>query len=386
MRRASNARAVTRLSESRSTEPSSVVDRAAMAENAPERERLMVRNERTAPSWWRRRGLSAVGVPLLAVGFCLLLAPLAYGHGIPEAQRQAIIEGGNLSYLWLGASHMLTGYDHLLFLLGVIFLLTGFWQVVSFITAFTLGHSITLLAATLAGFDANYFLIDAVIGLSVIYIGFQNLDGFRRYLKVEPPNLLVMVFAFGLIHGLGLSTRLQQLPLPETGLVWRILSFNLGIELGQIAALVVILAVIAGWRRLGSWAVFARLVNAGLILAGGFFFATQMHGFSHAVYTDDFAFSDDLHQHAHKEIAAASAWIDSAEAAAIAEFLLEGLSAEGAVRKTWVGATVASVQADVRQGDLAWAVVFENDDGGAARLRLYLTLAGDYIAAVEDDS
>ena len=146
------------------------------------------------------------GLALLA-GIILLagLSPDALAHGIPEADRQAIIEGGNLRYLLLGAEHMVTGYDHLLFLLGVVFFLRRFGEIVKFITAFTLGHSITLLFATLLGVTANYFLIDAVIALSVIYKGFENMDGFRRYIEVEPPNLLFMVFGYGLIHGFGSS-------------------------------------------------------------------------------------------------------------------------------------------------------------------------------------
>ena len=110
-----------------------------------------------------------------------------------------------MAYFWAGAVHMLTGYDHLLFLFGVMFFLTSFKDIVTFITAFTVGHSITLISATLYGVQANYFLIDAVIAISVIYKGFDNLDGFRRWFGIEPPNLLAMVFGFGLIHGFGLA-------------------------------------------------------------------------------------------------------------------------------------------------------------------------------------
>ena len=114
---------------------------------------------------------------------------------------------------------MLSGYDHLLFVFGIIFFLTRFKDIVKYITAFTLGHSATLIYATFTGLQINYFLIDAVIGLSVAYIAFANLDGFRKYLEIQPPNLLFMIVALGLIHGLGLSTRLQQLPLSEDQLL-----------------------------------------------------------------------------------------------------------------------------------------------------------------------
>jgi len=198
---------------------------------------------------------------------------------------------------------MLTGYDHLLFLFGVMFFLTTFRDIVRFITAFTLGHSITLVSATLLGIKANYFLIDAVIAISVIYKGFENLDGFRRWIGLNSPNLLVMVFAFGLIHGFGLSTRLQQLPLPTEGLVTRILAFNLGVELGQIAALVA-MAWLLGLAREDAKDIgpFARVSNAGLMAAGAFLFLMQMHGYAHMSNPHDFGFNRDDHVYHHEEI------------------------------------------------------------------------------------
>src|SRR5215217_7860546 len=116
----------------------------------------------------------------------LLLTLTASAHGISEADKQGILEGGNLEYIKLGATHMLTGYDHLLFLFGVMFFLTRFGDIVKFITAFTLGHCVTLILATLLHIKANYYLIDAVIALTVCYKAFDNLDGFRRYINVQP--------------------------------------------------------------------------------------------------------------------------------------------------------------------------------------------------------
>jgi hypothetical protein len=167
----------------------------------------------------------------------------------------------------------------------------------------TSGHSITLLLATLVGIKANYFLIDAVIAISVIYKGFDNTDGFRKTLGIAPPNLLAMVFLFGLVHGFGLSMRLQQLPLPQDGLILRILSFNVGVELGQIAALLVMVALLAGWRRRPSFATFTIVANYGLIVAGALLFLMQIHGYQHDAYPDAFGFSHDAHQHAHEELA-----------------------------------------------------------------------------------
>lgn len=230
----------------------------------------------------------------------------AWAHGISEADKQAMIDGGYLRYISLGATHMLTGYDHLLFLFGVIFFLTTFKEIVKFITVFTLGHSITLIFATFMGITANYFLIDAVIALSVCYKGFDNNNGFKNYLEVRVPNLLMMVFAFGLIHGFGLSTRLQQLPLGEQGgaMLMRIISFNIGVELGQIAALSVMLVLLNGWRKMDSFRKFSRLANDGLILAGFLLLLMQLHGYLHNKYQEDFGFNEDSHVHSHLDMQA----------------------------------------------------------------------------------
>ncbi len=250
-------------------------------------------------------------VPSIPTRLCLSAAVfasplLAWAHGISEESRASMTAGGPLEYVWLGAEHMLTGYDHLLFLFGVVFFLSGFGDVVRFITAFTLGHCITLLGATLLGIAANPYLIDAVIAVSVMYKAFENLDGFETLLDRKAPSLLGMVFLFGLIHGFGLSTRLQELPLGDEGLVLRILSFNVGVELGQVAALTVMVALFAAWRKKPSFERFGRASNILLGCAGiGLLFfqlisyaadvtPTEHHGHHH----DDAHDHDDGH-HAH---------------------------------------------------------------------------------------
>lgn len=229
----------------------------------------------------------------------LLATSQVFGHGMSEAEKQSIIDGGNLRYMWIGATHMLSGYDHLLFVFGIIFLLTRFKDIVKYITAFTLGHSVTLILATFNHIQVNYFLIDAVIALSICYIAFANLDGFKKHLNINPPNLLMMITALGLIHGLGLSTRLQQLPLSEDQLLMNIISFNVGIEIGQIAALAVMLLLLASWRKANSFLSFSRLSNYGLIFAGIYLFMMQMHSYSHVAAPDEFGFSADNHIHEH---------------------------------------------------------------------------------------
>jgi len=221
-------------------------------------------------------------IPLLAVAFIVsLLSQAAYAHGMSETDKQAIIEGGNLLYMWIGATHMLSGYDHLAFVFGIIFFLSNFRDIVKYVSAFTIGHSITLIYATFNGIQFNYFLVDAVIALSVCYIAFANIDGFRKYLNINPPNMMFMIVGLGLIHGFGLSTRLQELPLSPDNLLQNIIAFNVGIELGQITALAVMLLLIAAWRKRPSFKAFSLIANYSLIMAGSFLFLIQMHDFSH---------------------------------------------------------------------------------------------------------
>ena len=156
--------------------------------------------------------------------------------------------------------------------------------------------------ATLYGIKANYFLIDAVIALTVCYKGFENLGGFQKYFQEKAPNLTSMVFIFGLIHGFGLSTRLQQLPLGDNGIVLKILSFNVGVELGQIIALSIMLFVMSGWRKTVSFKHFSKASNVALIIIGTFLFLFQMHGFTHTKFSEEFPLNKDDHSHIHKDM------------------------------------------------------------------------------------
>lgn len=231
-----------------------------------------------------------------------LLTLTASAHGISDADKAGILSGGNLEYIKLGASHMLTGYDHLLFLFGVIFFLTKFKDIVKFITAFTLGHCITLVFATLFKIQANFYLIDAVIALTVCYKAFDNLDGFKKQFGIKSPNLLVAVFLFGLIHGFGLSTRLQQLPLGQDGLILRILSFNVGVEIGQIIALSAMLVVLSQWRKHSSFMQFSKASNVVLMAAGLLLLVMQLHGYQHTRHVDEFPLNKDEHYHIHEQM------------------------------------------------------------------------------------
>ncbi len=227
-----------------------------------------------------------------------------FAHGISESDIQLMLNGSNFQYIWLGATHMLTGYDHLLFLFGVLFFLTTFKDIVKFVTVFTLGHSITLIFATFMGINASYYLVDAVIAISVIYKAFDNNGYFQSYFKISSPNLMLMVFLFGLIHGFGLSTRLQQLPLgnQDMDMFLRIVSFNIGVEFGQIVALVLMLIILVQLRKLASFKHFAKIINDIIILLGVLLFLMQMHGYLHQAYEEDFGFNHDEHYHIHQEM------------------------------------------------------------------------------------
>lgn len=240
----------------------------------------------------------------LLISFLLLIGFQAFGHGISEADKERMLTGGYLRYVALGASHMLTGYDHLLFLFGVVFFLNTFRDIAKFVSVFTLGHCITLIFATFYKITMNYYLIDAVIAISVMYKGFDNNGGFQKHVGIKSPNLIWMVFVFGLIHGFGLSTRLQQLPLGDdsTGMLIRILCFNVGVEVGQIAALVVMVAALGIWRSKPSFERFSTLANQGIVAIGIFLLFMQVHGYWHDSHPNDFAFPAENHKHIHEDM------------------------------------------------------------------------------------
>jgi hypothetical protein len=174
--------------------------------------------------------------------------------------------------MYLGAKHMVTGYDHLLFLVGVIFFLYRLKDVVQYVSLFTIGHSLTLLVGVLGGVRANPYIIDAIIGFSVVYKAFENMDGFRRFFGFQP-NTRVAVLIFGLFHGFGLATKLQEFALSPNGLVANIVSFNVGVEIGQGLALTAILIGLSYWRtRIGflrhAFATNALVMACGFLLVG----------------------------------------------------------------------------------------------------------------------
>jgi hypothetical protein len=214
--------------------------------------------------------------PVSAAGWCtglalLALSGVAEAHGVSSRDATFVesIQGPAIGpFLYLGAKHMVTGYDHLLFLVGVIFFLYRLKDVLLYVSLFTIGHSITLLAGVLGGIYANPYLIDAVIGLSVVYKGFENIGGFTYFLGRQP-DTRAAVLVFGLFHGFGLATKLQQLALTRDGLVTNIVSFNVGVEIGQALALTFVLIGLTWWRTRSGYLRHAFLTNA-LLMTGGF--------------------------------------------------------------------------------------------------------------------
>jgi len=178
----------------------------------------------------------------------------------------------------LGAKHMVTGYDHLAFLVGVIFFLYRLKDVVAYVSLFTIGHSITLLAGVLGGIHANSFVVDAIIGFSVVYKAFDNMGGFRQLLGFQP-NSRLAVLIFGLCHGFGLATKLQELDLSKNGLIANIVSFNVGVEIGQVLALTAVLIALCVWRTRSGFLRHAFVTNTALMAVGFVLTGYQIAGY-----------------------------------------------------------------------------------------------------------
>ena len=216
----------------------------------------------------------------LLIALSLLIPSTLSAHGVSVSDQELLYSGGLGSYVLVGAKHMITGYDHLLFLVGVLFYLNNTKDIIKFITVFTIGHCLTLIGATLLGIQANEHLVDAVIALSVLYKGFENLGGFPKIFHTQSPNLLAMVGIFGLIHGFGLSTRLQSFDMGAGPIFAKIISFNIGVELGQIAALIPIVFFMQLWKNKSTYALFHTSTNWGLVSAGIGLFIFQLYAYS----------------------------------------------------------------------------------------------------------
>jgi hypothetical protein len=211
----------------------------------------------------------------------LALSTDAFAHGVSDDDKAFIVQSSGmrlLPFIYLGAKHMVTGYDHLLFLFGVIFFLYRMRDVGVYVTLFAVGHSVTLLYGVLSGTHVNPYIVDAIIGLSVVYKALDNLGAFKRVLGFQP-NTKAAVLIFGFFHGFGLATKLQEFTLSPEGLVPNILAFNVGVEFGQLLALGAILIIMGFWRRTEAFRHHAFAANVALMTAGFVLIGFQLTGY-----------------------------------------------------------------------------------------------------------
>ncbi len=224
------------------------------------------------PRLWHMAALLLVGI---------LASGTLDAHGVSSRDGrflQSINGPAIIPLMYLGAKHMVTGYDHLLFLVGVVFFLYRTRDILLYVSLFTAGHSITLLAGALGGLRANPHIVDAIIGLSVVYKAFENMGGFKRFLTRQP-NPRIAVLIFGLFHGFGLATKLQDFALSKNGLVVNIVSFNVGVEIGQMLALAAVLIGLSYWRTRPGYLQHAYATNAILMTAGFVLMGYQLTGY-----------------------------------------------------------------------------------------------------------
>ncbi|WP_028665374.1 HupE/UreJ family protein [Runella zeae] len=224
-------------------------------------------------------------ISLLLMALALLcVCSAAFAHGVDDITK-AFLKDNNgtafVPFLYIGAKHMITGYDHLLFLVGVIFFLYKPKEILLYVSFFTIGHSITLLLGVLLNWQVNAYLIDAIIALSIVYKGFDNLGGFEKIFHSQP-NQKGTVLIFGLFHGLGLATKLQEFNFNKEGLLTNLIGFNIGVEIGQFLALLFVLIFISVWRKYNSFARFSTITNTLLMTAGFVLMIFQLTGFFNA--------------------------------------------------------------------------------------------------------
>ncbi|MFT5077597.1 MAG: hypothetical protein ACI825_000282 [Planctomycetota bacterium] len=212
---------------------------------------------------------------------CCLISVSAFAHGVDEETQSFLTSNKGVAFgpfLYIGAKHMITGYDHLLFLVGVIFFLFRTKEIITYVTFFTIGHSATLLLGVMADINVNTYMIDAIIGLSIVYKGFDNMGGFKKVFGTQP-NTKAAVLVFGLFHGFGLATKLQDFKFDKEGLFTNLLGFNLGVEIGQFLALGLVLLILTFWRQYPSYFKFSQITNIVLMAAGFLLFGYQLTGY-----------------------------------------------------------------------------------------------------------
>ena len=227
------------------------------------------------------KNLHVLCVWAAAVLLLPMIATMTFAHGVAEGDKSFLQQATGMQivpFIYLGAKHMITGYDHLLFLVGVIFFLYRLRDVAAYVTLFAIGHSVTLLYGVLSGTHVNPYLIDAIIGFSVVYKALDNIGAFQRWFGVQP-NTKAAVLIFGFFHGFGLAAKLQDFALSADGLVPNIVAFNVGVEIGQVLALGAILIAMNFWRSARVFASQAYTANVLLMTAGFVLVGFQLTGY-----------------------------------------------------------------------------------------------------------
>lgn len=240
---------------------------------------LSFSHERLRAAPWARPGPAAT--TLLVLAFLLSFSAEAFAHAVTQGDKGYIQEISGvhlLPFTYLGAKHMATGYDHILFLFGVIFFLYKLKDIAVYVSLFAIGHSTTMVLGVYYNIGINSYLIDAVIGFSVVYKALDNIGAFQRWFGVQP-NTKVATLVFGLIHGFGLATKIQEYEISRDGLVANLLAFNVGVEIGQLLALSVILIGISFWRRTAGFARYAYSANVVMMSAGFILVGMQLTGY-----------------------------------------------------------------------------------------------------------
>jgi hypothetical protein len=220
-------------------------------------------------------------LPMLAIVLMLVTAGLAAAHAVAEGDKGYIQEISGihiLPFIYLGAKHMVTGYDHLLFLFGVIFFLYRLKHIAIYVSLFAIGHSTTMLLGVYFGWNVSAYLIDAIIGLSVVYKALDNLGAFKVWLGYQPDTKLATLI-FGFFHGLGLATKILEYDIAQDGLIPNLLAFNVGVEIGQLIALAVILIAMSYWRKTSSFLRHAYTANVIMMTAGFVLIGYQLTGY-----------------------------------------------------------------------------------------------------------
>lgn len=241
----------------------------------------MIHNQSFGLGAWSHHTRQSLILSAMVLVALIAVATTAYAHAVTEGDKGYIQEVSGMKlipFMYLGAKHMVTGYDHLLFLFGVVFFLYKMKHVAIYVSLFAIGHSTTMLAGVYFGWNVSAYLVDAIIGLSVVYKALDNLGAYQRWFGVQP-NTKIATLIFGFFHGLGLSTKILDYEIAPNGLLPNLLAFNVGVEIGQLIALTMILIVMSYWRKTTGFWKHAYTANVVMMSAGFTLIGYQLTGY-----------------------------------------------------------------------------------------------------------